>query len=93
MLRTPSTAVVHLPHHNPTSPNIFNGISLFLFFFSVEGDIGTIQHCVPTGADGDECQSCFEEREEEEEEEGEEKQGEDQAPVQVSAFFIVFLGE
>jgi len=48
----------------------------------VEGDIGTIQHCVPTGADGDECQSCFEEREEEEEEEGEEKQGEDQAPVQ-----------
>jgi len=48
----------------------------------VEGDIGTIQHCVPTGEDGDECKSCIEEREEEEEEEGEEKQGEDQAPVQ-----------
>jgi len=48
----------------------------------VEGDMGTIQHCVPTGEDGDECKSCFEEREEEEEEEGEEKEAEDQAPVQ-----------
>ena len=66
-----------------------NRLIILSFFFppssliTVEGDIGTIQHCVPTGEDGDECKSCIEEREEEEEEEGEEKQGEDQAPVQV----------
>jgi len=37
------------------------------------GDVGTIEHCIPTGAEGDECESCFQEREEDEEENGEEK--------------------
>lgn len=48
----------------------------------VEGDVGSIEHCVASGEDGDECTSCFEEREEEEEEEGEEKQDADQSKIQ-----------
>jgi hypothetical protein len=47
-----------------------------------EGDVGTIQHCVATGAEGDECSSCYEEREEEEEEEGEEKEDAGQSKIQ-----------
>jgi len=39
----------------------------------VPGDVGTVEHCIPSGEEGDECESCFQEREAEEGEEGEEK--------------------